>query len=735
VQDTPPLGLPPASQVYQSSVTSEDVDVFGFDLSRYFKALRRYVWLLLAFVALAVTAAVLYTQRQTKIYQATASVQIDPRNADLLGQGQEMMSTAATGTLDYYKQQLKVLSSFSLIKRTVERGNFAERILTDKQRAELKPEAQLDAATRILQEYLTVGYPEQNRTMYITVRSPTPQDAADIANEHIRTYEAAARGLISLDSQKASDALATEFAQADKALRDAETTLNEFQDANDLTGVSLEDKQTIATANVASFQQKYNDAHAERIKLGSRLAKIRIASMQEVLESPLLTIAEVSSFDVLRAQFYTERNALKAMSKDIGNKTIEYQKQKEKVDDLLGALQTENKRQVAGAEASYQAAYSAEIQLKAEVDRYLKEAKALPKDKYSELLRNRKKADDNYNILVARLSASQMSGRMNKDINTNVRPLDPALVPTIPVSPSLKVNIAAASVGSILIGLALIMLAVFLDRSIKSVEDAQNSTGVPVLGVIPVLAESDLPRDDDKARDLYVHEHPTSRVAECCRSLRTNIMFSAADRKLKTMVVSSANPREGKTTSVIYLGTTLAQSGQRVLLIDTDMRRPRLHSSTGVTRNTGLSNLILGDENYDEVIRKTDIPNLFVLPCGPLPPNPAELLMTKRFSVVLEELAKRFDRVILDSPPLQAVTDAVVLSKQVDGVILVVRAGKTLREEIKRSSKQIRDVGGSIFGVIVNELDTSDRNGYYYSYYGYGPDPKELAKDDASKAS
>jgi uncharacterized protein involved in exopolysaccharide biosynthesis len=241
VQDTPPLGLPPASQTYQSA-NAEDVDVFGFDLSRYFKALRRYVWLLLAFVALAVTAAVLYTQRQTKIYQATASVQIDPRNADLLGQGQEMMSSAATGTLDYYKQQLKVLSSFSLIKRTVEKGNFTERILTDKQRAELKPEEQLNAATRLLQDQLAVRYPEQNRTMYITVRSSIPQDAADIANEHIRTYEAAARGLISLDSQKASDALATEFAQADKALRDAETALNEFQDANDLTGCQLSAK-------------------------------------------------------------------------------------------------------------------------------------------------------------------------------------------------------------------------------------------------------------------------------------------------------------------------------------------------------------------------------------------------------------------------------------------------------------------------------------------------------------
>jgi succinoglycan biosynthesis transport protein ExoP len=260
---------------------------------------------------------------------------------------------------------------------------------------------------------------------------------------------------------------------------------------------------------------------------------------------------------------------------------------------------------------------------------------------------------------------------------------------------------------------------------VKSVEDAQAAAGAPVLGIIPILAQSDLPRDDEKARDLFVHEHPASRVAECCRSLRTNIVFSGGDRPLKTLVVSSANPREGKTTTVIYLGTTMAQSGQKVLMVDTDMRRPRLHASTGVPRQRGLSNLIVGDEAVDDVIKSTEIPNLFVLPCGPLPPNPVELLMTKRFTVVLEELGKRFDRIILDSPPLQAVTDAVVLSKQTDGVIMVMRAGKTLRDEASRSVRQIRSVNGTILGVILNEFDIENRRGYRYTYYGYGDQMKE----------
>ncbi len=720
----PPRGLPSAS-----AAINDDDEALSFDFSRYLKALRKYAWVLAALMALSITGAVLYTRRITRIYQATASVQIDPRLPDLLGQGQEASST---GTLDYYKQQLRILASYKLIRRTVEEGKFHLRLLTDKQRAPLKNDEQIDLATRVLQATMAVKYPNQDRTMYVVIRNPSPQDAADMANAHLKMYEAYSRGLISTNTDKASVALSTEFEQVENNLRKAQEALDEFQRVNKIEAIALQDQQNLVVTNIANFTQKTNDARALRLALGSKLERIRAAAKLDVLESPLLNIADVSSFDSLRALYYAERNAFKALAREFGPNAPEYKKQKEKVDDLLTALQNENRRQVAGAEAQFSAAMGTERALLNEIDRAKQEAVELkPKlDKYSELVRDRQKYDDRYKILVARLSTSEMTGRMNKQLDTNVHLLDPALVPTMPVSPSLRANVMVASAGALVIGLGLITLLVFLDRSIKSSADAQQAAGVPVLGVIPILAESDLPRDDDRARDLYVHEHPTSRVAECCRSLRTNIMFSAADRRLKTIVVSSANPREGKTTSVIYLGTTIAQSGQRVLLIDTDMRRPRLHASTGVTRDTGLSNLILGDENYDEVIRQTEIPNLFVLPCGPLPPNPAELLMTKRFTAVLEELSKRFDRIILDSPPLGAVTDAVVLSRQVDGVILVVRAGKTLRDEISRAAKQIRDVGGAIFGVILNELDTSDKGSYYHSYYGYGPDPKDSNKAD-----
>jgi len=695
-------------------------ELFSFDARRYLRALRRYAFPLVALIAIAVTAAVIYTSRQPRVYQAKASVQIEPRLPDLLGQGENGIVGITTGGTDYYKQQRQVLSSYTLVKQTVQDHQLVNALLNELERARLKTDEQIELATKRMQHALIVKYPDQDRIMYVIVRNEEPELAAKIANDHVSTYVAYAKGLLSTDTQRASKALQTEFEQVAVKLQESEAKLYQFQKDNEILAVSLEDRQNLVSSNITSFTTRLNEARGKRIELAAKLDRMKRASAMEVLESPILMMGDSASFDALRAQYYTERNAFLQLEKELGPKNPDYQKQKAKVEDLYAALQSEARRIVGGTQEHYEAAVSTERALAAEVERYKQEAFELgPKIvAYNELQRSKKSFEDRYTILRNRLSTSEMTGRMNNEISTtHVKPLDPALVPTDPVSPRLRVNIAFAVAMATFLGLGLVFLSVFLDRTVKTTEDAQQAANVPVLGFIPMLEQT----VSDKTRDLFVHENPKSLIAECCRSLRTNILFSAADRNLKTLIVSSANQREGKTTSVIYLGTTMAQSGQRVLLIDTDMRRPRLHASTGVTRQQGLSNLMLGDHDYDEVIKTTEIPNLYVLPCGPLPPNPAELLMTKRFETVLAELATRFDRIILDSPPIQAVTDAVVLSKLVDGVILVVRADKTLREDVRRSTKQIRDVGGWIFGVIVNEIDASDRSYYSYGYgYGYG---------------
>jgi len=701
---------------------SDGADGAGqFDYARYLAAIRKYIWLLGALIALSVGGAVLYTSRQTPLYEAVASIQIEPRLPDLLGTG-DIFNVAASGgnSGEYYRQQRKLLISYTLSKETVEQNDLVSKLLSEVERKALTHDDQVQLATMRLQRTVTVKYPDQDRTFYIAVRNPDPKLAAALSNDIVSTYLSYSKGLLSLDTNEASSALQAEFNAAEAKLRAAEEKIYKFQADNDMIAVTLEERQNLVSQNILAFTQKINDQTAHVIELSAKLDEMKKESGQDVLANPIVLMGDNPSYETLRAQYYAERTRLLELEKDLGPKNTDYLAQKQKVDELYKALQGELAILIEGTKDMHAAATVTNAGLNAELDKYKAEAKALsPKIViYNELQRQRKDMEDQYNILRSRLAATQMTGNMS-GILSNVRPLDPALVPTVPAWPSTKLNVAIAAVFALFLGIGVIFLIVYFDRSIKTTTDATTSADAPVLGIIPMLSDAELASSDDRSRDLFVYEHPTSRVAECCRSLRTNILFSAADNKSKTIVVCSANPREGKTTSVIYLGTTMAQSGQRVLLIDTDMRRPRLHASLGIDREPGLSNLILGDENYDEVIKPTAVPNLFMLPCGPLPPNPAELVMTKRFEAVLAELGQRFDRIILDSPPIQAVTDAVVLSRRTDGVIFVVRASKTTRDELKRTARQIRDVGGAIFGVIVNEFNNTERGGYYYySYYG-----------------
>ena len=717
--------MPPTST--DTREQGEFEEMLSFDVRRYVRALRRFLFPLLALVAVAITGAVIYTGRLPRIYEARASVQIEPRLPDLLGQGEAGMLGLTTGGLDYYKQQRQVLWSFSLIKQTVTDYHLEAKLLSAVERGTLPLEKQTEFAVDRLRASMKIKYPDNDRIMYIVVRSEVPADARDIADAHLSTYLAYAKGQLTGDPAQTARALTGEFELAQVKLQEAEAALYAFKKNNELLAVPLEDRQNLVAANITGYTARLNEARVRRIELGAKLDRMKRASELDVLESPILMMGDKTSFDQLRAQYYAERNAFLQLEKEVGPKNPEFVKQKLRVEDLYAALESEARRIVGGVQESFEAALANERAVNNEVERLKKEAFELgPKIvTYNELERNRKNWEDKYNILRTRLSTSEMANQVNTQVTpTHVKPLDSARLPTIPVAPSLRKNVVMAAGLSIFLGVGLIILFVFLDRTIKTTEDAQQAASAPVLGFVPMLPAS----GDNKGRDLYVHEHPKSLIAESCRSLRTNILFSAAEHELKTLLVSSANQREGKTTCVIYLGTTMAQSGQKVLLIDTDMRRPRLHESTSVSRKTGLSNLMLGDHSYDDVIRPTAIPNLFVLPCGPLPPNPAELLMTKRFQTILSDLAERFDRIILDSPPVQAVTDAVVLSKLVDGVILVVRADKTLREDIKRSARSIRDVGGSIAGVIVNEINASDRSYYTYTY-GYGATEAEPAAE------
>ena len=253
--------------------------------------------------------------------------------------------------------------------------------------------------------------------------------------------------------------------------------------------------------------------------------------------------------------------------------------------------------------------------------------------------------------------------------------------------------------------------------------------GVSMLGLLPTIKAGS--NADSPTRDLFVQHSPKSSVAECSRIIRTNLNFLGTERPLRRVLVTSAGPQEGKTTSLVSVGITMAQSGQKTLLLDTDLRRPRLHRSFRLTNERGLTTLLAEGGAAETCVQATEVPNLYVLTSGPIPPNPAELLHTERFRAILAELEGTFGRVMLDSPPVGAVSDALVLSGYVDGVMLVLKAFQSDRSMARQTLRALRDVKAKVLGAVLNNVDLDKKQygyyqGYYYGYgkyYGDGPGP------------
>jgi len=289
--------------------------------------------------------------------------------------------------------------------------------------------------------------------------------------------------------------------------------------------------------------------------------------------------------------------------------------------------------------------------------------------------------------------------------------VEPATVPTSPVSPRVLFSTALAAVVGLLVAVGLVFLKEALDDSVKGPEELSEQTGLPVLGMIARVRKGG-------TKPIVVAE-PRSPIAEAFRSLRTNLQFTSVDRPLRTLLITSPTPSEGKSTLAVNLSAVLAQSGRSVMLVDADMRRPMLHKRLEVSNRSGLSDLFVQQHiDLTTAVRSTGIKGVSVVASGAIPPNPAELVGSAKMGDILEHLQMHSDIVVIDSPPVTPVTDAVVLSQHVDGVLLVVRAGETSLGACKQAVEQLRHVGANVIGIVVNDIQLG-RSRYSYAYRGY----------------
>jgi capsular exopolysaccharide synthesis family protein len=325
--------------------------------------------------------------------------------------------------------------------------------------------------------------------------------------------------------------------------------------------------------------------------------------------------------------------------------------------------------------------------------------------------------------------------------SSNIRVVDPAMIPSTPARPAKARNIALGFLVGLVGGIGLALLREYLDNTVKTPDDVETLARLPSLAVVPAFGEgpnasrrtgflkTTSSNGFDKRIELVAQHLPKSQVSEAFRALRTALLLSQPDRPPQVLLVTSALPREGKTTAAANLAVTLAQLGDKTVLVDGDLRKPGIGRllNLGNGKYAGLSSYLAGVSTLDLVtVPHPSIPNLAAIPTGPLPPNPADLLSSHRLTEAIAELRTKYKFIVIDSPPIMAATDAVILSVQTDGVLLVVRSGETPKEAFTRARDLLISVKSHLLGVVLNAVDSSAPD-YYYSYryypysYGYGP--------------
>lgn len=697
------------------------------DLRKYAGILLKRKWVIALVFLFCVGGTAVYTLRQTKIYSSTCSLLIDAQMPQVLGAEVRDVVDVGAGSYwfnkEFYETQYKVIKSRSMAERVIEQLGLSHDLAflgLDKLPPEKLAEAleKVDAA-KLLQARLFVEPVKDSRMVNIRVEDPDAERAAQLANAIADAYMQSNLERRVDGTKNAAEWLQDQLSDLKSKLSESELALFTFKKDNDLIYTTFENKQSITSQKLVAINDTLTKIRTHKAELDARVKSINSAKgtgdLAKVMQ--LGIIASNAFINDLKKNFLTASNEVADLTERYGPEHPKMKAAQEKLDNAQKTLRTEIDSIVVASLAEYDELLQTEKNLELMLGEVKGEAFENNKKEidFNRLAREEVNNERLYELVLKRMKELDLSSLLKSN---NIRVLDAAKVSRLPVKPRVQTNLMLAMVLGLVAGVGLAFLIELQDRTIKGHQDIE-ALGVSFLGLIPSIPGETgaLP----SARDQYVLRQPKSPVAECCRTVRTNLLFSSPDNPPKRLVVTSASPQEGKTTTLVNLGITLANAGGRVLLVDTDMRRPRLHKSFGVANELGLSNLIVGEGKLEDAIKSTEVPGLFVLPSGPVPPNPAELLHTDRFKQLAERLGNEFDRVLFDSPPVGAVTDPLLLANQMDGTIIVVKMLQTNRDAAERAVRALHDANARILGVVLNDVAVEKREyGYYQGYYSYG---------------
>jgi polysaccharide biosynthesis transport protein len=709
----------------------------------YLMVLRKHQWLIAFFLLTVVSIVTIATFRMRPIYEATARVEIDRETANGFHFNEADQDDAYMDLEDYIVTQSKILQSETLAAETVKsmRLDLLREFGGSPSRTEKPAPAGSDASlTRplgvgALLSGLSVKRVPNSRLLDVTFETTDPVLAARVVNEHLHNFiEQNFRSRFEAATQ-ASNWMASQLNEMKIKVENAEDTRLEYERQNQIW--TIDEKSDISTEKMAEIEKQLTDAEAERI---NKEAVYELAqsgnydAIAAVRESPVIQ-------DILKQQ-----TTLSSQYTDAVNqygpkypKVLRIQAQLKDLDDLIQREKLNIGNQV---EADYHAARQREVLLKQALDEQRAEVNQTAEKlvQYSILKRE---ADTNKQLYDGMLQKLKEAGINAGLRSSNIRIVDPALIPSYPSRPNKTRNILLSIVAGLIGGIGLTLLREYLDNTVKTPDDIETLARMPSLAVVPALTSSSGKRRGRLSRilrapvvtsregraELISHNMPQSQMSEAFRALRTSLLLSQADHPPQVILMTSALPREGKTTAAVNLAVTLAQLGDRTLLVDADLRKPGINRALSLVdgKHAGLSSYLAGVSSLDLItVPHPAITNLDAIPTGPIPPNPADLLSSRRLAELIGELRNRYKFVVIDSPPIMAATDAVILSVLVDGVLMVVRSGETPKEAFTRTRDLLTGVKCRMLGAVLNAVDASSPDYYYsyryypYSYGGYG---------------
>jgi succinoglycan biosynthesis transport protein ExoP len=758
------------------------------DLQEYVRIVLKRKNILIAFTAVLLVFVAIFSFTAVRLYRATATIMIDEPSSNMLNV-QDILSSGGLYGSDYlgtyFNTQLKLLTSRSLAERVAKKMNFPSRpefqaaarprpnplrgikdlvtlrwLFASKKSAapgeqpQYKPSPYSAYAFTVLGG-LSVSPVEETRLVDVGYTSRHPVLAADVVNALVEEFISYSIETRYEATQQASEFLTEEIAKLRDDLGAKERDLQRYGEEKKLLFLN-KDESSVVT-KFADVSSALTEAQVDRIKKESMFRELKGLSVDTLPQ-----FIDNSLIQGLKTSYTQTKNEYDERIKVFKPDYPEIVKLKARLDSMKSELESEIRKAVDASEADFRAAQKKEGSLQSMLETQRTE---VSKTDSNAILYNSLRIEvDNMRNLLSSLTAKQnetlVSARLGGLRTSNIKIIDRALVPGGPFTPNTRRNLLMALLVGLIGGLGLVFFAEYMDNTVKGPEEAEKLTGLPSLGIIPFLEPAGAKKRADAYGtysygaenapaaettpevsdiELINHLYPKFSISEDYRTVRTSILFSNAERQPKTICFTSTMPQEGKTATVANMAVSFAQLEGKVLLVDCDLRKPRLHKVFKVRNLVGLSGCLTGKVTFDDAVQKTAIENIWILPSGPHPPNPAELLNSRRMKDLLALVRDRFDFVLLDTPPVLAVIDPVIISSLADCTVIVIRAGKTTRKPLVRAVEDIRRAKADIVGVIFNEVRLGRQGAavpyYQYYQYEYSANPDERKKLSDRKGS